>query len=101
MLLEEGATINHVNIVLDSPLMVACSPGHLSVVELLLQDDKCDIFLENNFGQTAIELASAWTSSNHQAIVVRLEAIKKVVLQKKLEEEQMNDASIKQRRRRN
>ena len=41
-----------------TPLMTASEAGHVEVVEVLLDHEKCDLNFRNNYGQTALCLAA-------------------------------------------
>ncbi|XP_056599712.1 KN motif and ankyrin repeat domain-containing protein 4-like isoform X2 [Triplophysa dalaica] len=66
LLLAQGADPNARDHAGTTPLMCACERGHVSVVQILLEEANCDVNLKDKGGRNALSLA---TQASHTEIV--------------------------------
>ncbi|KAJ6051507.1 uncharacterized protein N7446_006139 [Penicillium canescens] len=64
LLLEFGADVNAVNCHEQTPLHQAVHQGHISAVELLLNQQGIDLQAQNNYGSTALHNATKQNNSS-------------------------------------
>ncbi|XP_072552149.1 CARD- and ANK-domain containing inflammasome adapter protein [Salminus brasiliensis] len=84
LLLEKQAKINAMDNNKDTPLHSACRGGHLGTVQRLVnwtQGQRANLHATNNVKKTALQVAEAEASLNHQSIATLLK--KKMFLIKK------------------
>ena len=71
-LLRNGkCDLNQVNSEHETPLHVACKHGHVRVVEMLVADERCDPFIQDINGDTALYAAVGTNPEAHKDMIVQ------------------------------